>query len=447
MDSNDSPAAAEPGAAAAPARPRSRWLRILAFQALLLLIGLPAVEGVGRIVLWVRGHPWSSTQARELLLRARSENQAFDARAATDWFQTAKDEPARQPHLHPYYAWETGVRDAQIDAELHYRELAKGHSVYNLLILGGSVGEMFSIKELGWDPLRQVLRADPRFAGKALRLMPFARGGGKEPQQILRLVFLISIGLVPDGVIEIDGFNEVALGNKNATVGVHPLFPSAPHWAYYASAGVSDKQGLDLLLDLRARQQAVDAACDRALAWHLEHSALLGTLALRRVRALKSEFAAGQEACTRYLTGLSRDVVSGPKFEGDATQAVAECVRCWLQDSLTMQDICRARSIDYLHVLQPTLYDTGSKPLTETEVASSLIDPTWKEGVQRGYPLLREGGKWLREHNVNFFDATRVFADVHEDIYYDFCHFGKEGNRILAQAIGHAFLDSMPAPK
>ena len=426
------------------ARPRRRWRRILALQGLLLLIGLPLGEGLGRIVLWARGHPWSATQARELILRARAENQAFNARAATDWFQTAKDEPARQPHLHPYYAWETGVRDAQIDAELKYRTLAQGQPVYNLLILGGSVGEMFTIEELGWEPLKEVLEADPRFQGKALRLMPFARGGGKEPQQIMRLCFLISIGLAPDGVIELDGFNEVALGNKNATVGVHPLFPSAPHWAYYASTGVSDKKGLDMLLDLRATQIAVDSACDRALAWHLDQSAILGTLALRRLRALKSEFAAQQEACTRYLTDLSHDVVSGPSFKGGAQEAVAESVRCWLQTSLTMQDICRARSIHYLHVLQPTLYDTGSKPLTEKEIGGALIDPTWKEGVQRGYPLLRQAGKWLTEHGVNFFDATQVFANVHEDIYYDFCHFAKDGNRILAQAVGKAFLDSLP---
>jgi len=277
--------------------------------------------------------------------------------------------------------------------------------------------------------------------------MPFARGGGKEPQQVLRLCFLISIGLAPDGVIELDGFNEVALGNKNATVGVHPLFPSAPHWAYYASAGVSDKKGLDMLLDLREKQKAVAAACDRALDWHLEHSAVLGTLVLRRVRALKSEFAAGQDACTKYLTGLSKDVVSGPAFKGEAKEAVGESVRCWLQTSLTMQDICRARSIHYLHALQPTLYDTGSKPLTEKELAGALIDPTWKEGVQRGYPLLRQAGQWLRGHGVNFFDATQVFADNKEDIYYDFCHFAKKGNRILAQAIGKAFLDSLPAAK
>src|SRR5258706_297194 len=230
MESDPPPAAPEPGAAPAAPRPRPRWRRGFALQALVLLIGLALVEGVGRV---------------------------------------------------------------------------------------------------------RFLAPAPRLAGKALRVMPFARGGGKEPQQILRLVFLISIGLAPDGVIELDGFNEVALGNKNATVGVHPLFPSAPHWAYYASAGVSDKKGLDMLLDLRTKQQAVDAACDRALFWHVDQSAILGTLALRRVRALKSEFAAGQEACTRYLTDISRDVVSGPAFQGDAKEAVAESVRCWLQTSLT----------------------------------------------------------------------------------------------------------------
>ncbi len=430
-----------------PARTPRRWRRILALQALVLLVGLSAVEGVGRIVLWARGHPWSATEAREMLLRLRSENQAFDARATMDWSQAVKDDPARARHLHPFFAWETGKRDTQIDEELNYRRLAKGQPVYNLLILGGSVAEIFSVEELGIDPLREVLMADPRFQGKQLHVMPFARGGGKQPQQINRLIFLISMGLVPDGVIELDGFNEVALGNKNATVGVHPLFPSIVHWVYFARAGASDRKGLDMLLDLRAAQQQVDTACDRALSWHLDQSAVLGTLVLRRARALKSEVGAAQEASTRYLTALSSDVVSGPEFKGSALEAAGASVRCWLQSSLTLQDICRARSIHYIHVLQPTLHDAGSKTLTEKEIAGSTIDPAWKEGVQRGYPLLRLAGKWLRDHNVNFFDATQVFADVHEDIYYDGCHFGKAGNRILAQRIGRAFLDTLPAAK
>ena len=41
---------------------------------------------------------------------------------------------------------------------------------------------------------------------------------------------------------------------------------------------------------------------------------------------------------------------------------------------------------------------------------------------------------------IEFLDASRVFQDVEETLYYDPCHFNEEGNLILAEAIAPAFL-------
>ncbi|MEO0653147.1 MAG: hypothetical protein AAFZ65_20895 [Planctomycetota bacterium] len=68
----------------------------------------------------------------------------------------------------------------------------------------------------------------------------------------------------------------------------------------------------------------------------------------------------------------------------------------------------------------------------------------WLRGVVEGYPRLREAGAALAAEGIAFFDASRVFAEVQETLYFDSCHFDARGNQILAQAIG-AFLEDCVA--
>ncbi|MBK7642878.1 MAG: hypothetical protein IPJ19_07480 [Planctomycetes bacterium] len=418
---------------------------MLSLQLCVLLAAGITAEVAVRIVKSVRGDGWSSESTRTALEQARGATEVFSASAGGAWFKNPDDDPQRALHLHPYFGWESGTREICTDADLEFQRKPANANAYELMLLGGSVASMFGIEEYGAAELRAQLLADPRFQGREIHIMNVARGGSKQPQQVNRLVYLLALGIRIDGVIELDGFNEVALGNKNAKQGIHPVFPSGDHWAYLGSTGATDRKGIDLMLELRLSQRAVAAACDRALDWQLYRSALFGSIALGNVHQLQQRVGLQQEECTRYLTLQSSNVVRGPVFASNATGAVGESLRSWYQCSLTMQEICRARSIHYLHVLQPTLHDKGSKPVTKRELETGAIDPSWLQGVQLGYPRMRAAGSALREHGVNYYDASGVFAGVEGPIYHDACHFGPPGNKILARAIAKAYLDSMPA--
>jgi hypothetical protein len=110
-----------------------------------------------------------------------------------------------------------------------------------------------------------------------------------------------------------------------------------------------------------------------------------------------------------------------------------------------MRAICAARSIDYLHVLQPTLHDEGAKPPTSEELKKGAISKTWLAGVREGYPRLRDAGTELRAAGIAFLDASRIFRDVRETLYYDACHFSRRGCEILCDAVVAALLDEIPA--
>ncbi len=103
----------------------------------------------------------------------------------------------------------------------------------------------------------------------------------------------------------------------------------------------------------------------------------------------------------------------------------------------------RARDITYLHVLQPTLHDEGSKPLTDDERRTGKAPEVWESAARSGYPLLREAGAKLREQGVAFHDGSSTFATLEEQVYYDACHFRKPGHDVLADSVARALLDTL----
>jgi hypothetical protein len=119
-------------------------------------------------------------------------------------------------------------------------------------------------------------------------------------------------------------------------------------------------------------------------------------------------------------------------------------VQNWCESSRSLHALCAARGIASLHVLQPTLHDEGSKPLTPAEVEAGAGGPdSWIRAVRAGYPLLREAGARLTELGVPFHDATGVFAGDERELCYDVCHFGGPGQFTLAADVGAALARSL----
>ena len=106
--------------------------------------------------------------------------------------------------------------------------------------------------------------------------------------------------------------------------------------------------------------------------------------------------------------------------------------------------LCTDRGIFYLHVLQPTLLDPGSKPLTERERTFLDVEEALVQGVRLGYPRLRAAAARLREHGIAFADASGVFRETPGEIYDDACHFQRPGTELLGEAVGAAFLRELP---
>lgn len=332
--------------------------------------------------------------------------------------------------LHPYVGGEMS-HDPHRVVERFARE--PDSDTLRVLVFGGSVATFFGfdVREFAAERLAH----EPRLRGRPVELFCCAHDAYKQPQQLNKLAYLCARGIRPDLVIELDGFNELALARANAVEHTDPLYPTAGLWSIPAQSALfthADYERIGAAWSLRngAREFAA-----RAESWGLQRSSVLSTWVLARLRQTNARIDAleREQAITPSLAhGSSRwRQVHGCDAPAELDDAVLLGMTAWEECPVSMAALCRARGIAYLHVLQPTLFDLGSKPLTARERATADEFHPWRPPIVHHYADLRDRGARLAERGVEFVDATRVFASVTDELYYDQCHFVRAGNELL----------------
>lgn len=310
-------------------------------------------------------------------------------------------------------------------------------------IFGGSVASILATSAEA--VLAQELGRAERFAGKTIALVNLGQGGYKQPQQLMALNYFLALGAHLDVVVNVDGFNDVALAPAdNARQGVFPFYPGS--WYYLSQAfDGSEQRAIGELTYLRARISERATAFAASALRFSPTATLLWRLVDRR---LAQRTAAAEQALAEAHDATATSYQTrGPRREYASPAALrGELVDLWQQSSLQMHALCSALGIEYHHFLQPNQYVPGSKPLSAEERRSAFDeDHPYAAGAVAAYPLLIDRGAELRRRGISFHDMTRVFADLTETIYTDkCCHFNGRGNRILGRAIGRAITAAAP---
>jgi hypothetical protein len=344
--------------------------------------------------------------------------------------------------IHPYQGY--NLADYTLSGQSHrsYFATPEADSCFDLVLIGGSVAAEFGNYSSKF--LVPVLQSDPRLAGRKVRLHNVACQGHKQPQHTLTLHWLLSQGWKPDGVLLLDGFNELAVAAENASAGISPLFPYWIEMQLRLGSAATDPEDLVLLGRAVLARDEAEVLRARFARWPMTSSALAGSWeihalegAVRRAQGRIREIMdhdAAKHGGARSLT------ISGPPFDHAEAAVREQSIEAWREGSRSMQALCRARGIPFLHVLQPTAGDSGSKPLTSEEAQAAAKPKHWADAIARGYPRLRQVGAELAAEGVQFLDATGVFAGHGERIYRDNCHFGDAGCAILGPLVAEAFL-------
>lgn len=306
-------------------------------------------------------------------------------------------------------------------------------------IFGGSVAFYFSVQ--GVPALLEELAQVPAFRGKRLVVVRTALGGFKQPQQLLTLNYLLSLGGHFDLVINLDGFNEVALSPHSlSSDGIFPFFPR--DWGSLVG-GTSDLNRLRLVGEITHLQKLRGERAALFSKPGLRHSVFTNLLWKLLDRRLFYEIKAKQVELARYQPAAGTTLpfaVRGPRRPHDSAGALfADLAGVWKQSSLQMAQVSRAHGAHYFHFLQPNQYLEGSKPMSATEREVAFLPPgnPLEEGVRAGYPMLRQRGAELSRQDVSFHDLSLVFAGIEKPLYIDdCCHFNLEGNALLGRKMG-----------
>lgn len=371
----------------------------------------------------------------------------LDSAAATQSANNYLEPP--EDLLHPYTGWVRRPREERdtatgiptvnqfglAGADLPLRRRSSDKVIVG--ILGGSVAEELS--SWGQDTLRRELERDAKFRGKNIEIVGLSLAGYKQPQQLILVNYLLSLGAEFDVLINLDGFNEIALpAVENVPNRVYAAFPSNWHLRMASSSDTEELRFIGELAVLRHSNQRLARSIagkpwrwlpSICLLWHMAHESNQASYldCHNRLRA--------------YLLKQARPWVNGPTESFESSTAIHQhCAEVWKRSSLVLHRICEQSGIRYFHFLQPNQYLPSSKPLSADEQRLA-----WEETypgrppVELGYPLLRQHGQELSEQGVRFFDLTQMFSADQETRYRDnCCHFNQSGYDLLAKIIAES---------
>jgi hypothetical protein len=322
-------------------------------------------------------------------------------------------------------------------------------------VFGGSVAQ--SLSPLLCTSLATELSKLPKFKNKPVKVVDLTMGGYKQPQQLLTLIYFLSLGTRFDLVINIDGFNEVALPFvENLPQKLNPYYPRG----WYLMLALRQKNYLRKadsttrkIVELGRKREVLSVIKNLGL---LRQSQLIHLVWLVFDRFLERKI-------TQYLLLLQKlrrpeyynYESSGPTYQYlSDEQFFLDQSLMWQRCSIQMAKICRANGSQYFHFLQPNQYLPGSKTLSPEEIRIAYLPghPA-RFPVEKGYPFLKKAGQQLLAEKINFGDLTFIFANTKETVYCDnMCHFNDLGKRLLVQKITETIIQkasefSQPAEK
>lgn len=215
-----------------PDVPHSSGRRRLVFAALTLALVVLVIEIASWLVLSaLSGRPmaWGDVAARRAAVARAADGAAGEGETAAGageelppWAAAVQEAYLVHPYLGfvtrpPADLAATAPRYRPAAAELgfpyNFHELVNPPSPERVVVavVGGSVSQQVARHGRPFSLLDTALEAQPRFRGRDVWVLSLASGGYKQPQQLMVLTYLLSLGAHFDVIVNLDGFNEVTL--------------------------------------------------------------------------------------------------------------------------------------------------------------------------------------------------------------------------------------------
>jgi hypothetical protein len=314
---------------------------------------------------------------------------------------------------------------------------------YVIGIFGGSVGAWFC--QVGVHRLLEDLGRNAFFKSKELVPLCLSHEGYKQPQQLLVLTYFLSIGQQFDLVVNIDGFNEVALAALNNQRGLDISMPSVMHLeplVNLVNQSTLTPAKLQSLAAISEYKERINHLIDRM---QRRNVAAINFVLERLYRSALNSYQVelGHFSNLPSNPSTSSLILATPSvLARDEKRLYTDVAHSWSESSMLMSALLAARGVPYFHVLQPNQYfTTRIFSAAEAKIARSDASP-FKGSIEKGYPMLvAESDAGALKRTVNFSSAVSVFDRELSPVYIDdCCHYTLKGNQLLADFIAGRIL-------
>ena len=317
-------------------------------------------------------------------------------------------------------------------------------------IFGGSVASDFSIFQVQNKILPEYLKQVPGLQDKEFVILSFATGGYKQPQQLLILNYFLALGQELDLVVNIDGFNEVALSNLNNKNQINLAMPSIQHISPLTSlannslsieamqATIRIKENKTRINEgLESLQHCSLAACDALTSVYVQNlvnNYRKDVIAFEKERSKKQQ---DEEGSVIFINKNKSILEDSAAFEQMAWN--------WAKSSIFMHKILSASNVPYFQVLQPNQYYQTKRVFGEAEKRIAFNKETpYAKAVELGYPAILGKFPNLQKNNINILNGVKVFDKIKDAVYVDSCcHYNQAGEVIFSNYVGSSILESL----
>jgi hypothetical protein len=352
--------------------------------------------------------------------------------------QPGREDWTLQYQLHPYF----GFINRQAYLDLPFRKTSNNQFVIG--VFGGSVALHLYEYELQHHILAKTLQRLPQLQNKEIVILKFCNPAHKQPQQLLTLSYFLSVGQELDMVVNIDGFNEVALSYLNNKAGIEVSMPNGVIVAPLITLANRDLSADELALSLEVLQlksklqntlnrlgECRFATC-YTLRW-VQAKYFLDQYRRKSATLNQSKREEGKDSLV-YLNRIEKPL--------NEPELLERTVDIWFNSAMAMNDLLASRKIPYFEFIQPNQYYSTNRQFSEDEKRIALSDDSpFKEGATKGYPKLLAKVNTLRADGVNVFSAVSVFDETRNTVYFDnCCHYSDLGNEVFSNYLAQNIL-------
>jgi hypothetical protein len=315
-------------------------------------------------------------------------------------------------------------------------------------VFGGSVASDYAIFQVQNKILPKYLKQLPGLKDREFVILSFATGGYKQPQQLLILNYFLALGQELDMVVNIDGFNEVALSNLNNKNQIDLAMPSLQHIlpltnlannslsikAMKATVRIQENKA-KINQALTTLQNCTLAACDAFTSVYIQNL----------VNNYKTDVIKFEQARTKQQDGGSVIYINTNKSVLQDSVAFEQMAQNWAKSSIFMHKVLSASNVPYFQVLQPNQYYQTKRVFGEAEKQIAFNQETpYAKAVEIGYPALFKKFPNLAKNHIDILNGVKVFDKTKDAVYVDSCcHYNKAGEVIFSNYVGSYILESL----